>query len=167
VRIDSAPGAGTTVRLYLPRSGAGLDARGTPKTAGEALPTGRERVLLVEDNEQIRALATGILRGLGYRVTVTENADAALVHLQRGERFDLLFSDIVMPGRLNGIGLAAALRAQDPSARVLFTSGFSSPAPLREQMQVFGARLIAKPYRKADLARQVRDLLNQAVEAVA
>ena len=165
VHIDSAVGVGTMVRLYLPRAMA--PERSETTTASRAqtpLPTGQEHILLVEDNEQLRVLASDILRDLGYRLTVVESADAAMELIDRGERFDLLFSDVVMPGRLNGISLAQALRARDPSARILFTSGFSSPFAEREQIDVFGAELIGKPYRKADLAVVIRRMLNRAVE---
>ena len=78
-------------------------------------------------------------------------------YIESGERFDLLFTDIVMPGQLNGLALARELRARDPAVRILFTSGFSSPVTLREQIdELGGAELIAKPYRKAELAMLVR-----------
>jgi CheY-like chemotaxis protein len=101
-------------------------------------------------------------------VTVAETADAGMQHIENGERFDLLFTDIVMPGQLNGVALAKELRARDPAARILFTSGFSSPTILREQLEALGgAELISKPYRKAELALLVRAVLNRTVEAVA
>jgi PAS domain S-box-containing protein len=167
VHLYSEVGQGTTVRLYLPRAELPQEPRRQPAAAAQPLPGGEERILLVEDNVQIRAVGTQILRGLGYRVTVAENADAALGHLENGEQFDLLFTDIVMPGQLDGITLARELRARDPVARILFTSGFSSPAVLQEQIfSLGGAELIAKPYRKSDLAMLVRGLLNRATETV-
>jgi DNA-binding response OmpR family regulator len=80
-------------------------------------------------------------------------------HIAAGSRFDLLFTDIVMPGSLNGIALARELRARDPSLPVLFTSGFSSGLSLRNDLDAFDAQLIAKPYRKAELAAAVRAVL--------
>jgi PAS domain S-box-containing protein len=168
VHIYSEVGVGTTVRLYLPRADAPQPTQAKPECSGEPLPTGDESVLMVEDNAQIRTVGTTILRGLGYQVTVADSGDAAMQHIENGERFDLLFSDIVMPGQLDGIALAHALRAYDPTVRILFTSGFSSPVTLRERIvELEGAELIAKPYRKADLAKLVRSVLNQATEAVA
>src|SRR4029077_10113743 len=120
----------------------------------------QERILLVEDNAQIRTVGTAILRGLGYQVTVADSGDAGMQQIESGERFDLLFTDIVMPGELNGLALAREMRAHDPAARILFTSGFSSPSMLREQIhELGGAELIAKPYRKAELAVLVRSML--------
>ena len=105
------------------------------------------------------------MRGLGYQVVAAETADAGLEHLQNGEQFDLLFTDIVVPGQINGIVLARELRQRDPAARILFTSGFASPVMLRDEIQTLdGAELISKPYRKAELAVLVRGILNQAIE---
>lgn len=166
VHIYSEVGVGTTVKLYLPRADATANANRVTEGAAP-IPIGRERILLVEDNPQIRAVGTGILRGLGYQVTVAETADAGLEHLQNGERFDLLFTDIVMPGQINGIALAREMRARDPFARILFTSGFASPVMLREEIHSLdGAELISKPYRKAELAVLVRGILNRATESV-
>jgi nitrogen-specific signal transduction histidine kinase/CheY-like chemotaxis protein len=166
VHIYSELGVGTTVKLYLPRADSGAAGRRTA-APGVPIPTGRERILLVEDNPQIRAVGTEILRGLGYQVTVAETADAALEHLEKGERFDLLFTDIVMPGQINGIALARELRQRDSTVRILFTSGFASPVMLRDEIHTLdGAELISKPYRKAELAILVRGILNRAAEPV-
>jgi PAS domain S-box-containing protein len=167
VHIDSEVGTGTTVRLYLPRAdgqqGADRDLEGSPKSS----PTGREHILLVEDNDQIRTLGTGILRSLGYQVTVATSGDDAIEYVESGARFDLLFTDIVMPGRVDGLALATELRARDPKARILFTSGFSSPVTLRSQIDIFNAELISKPYRKTDLAVLVHKILNRIPETAA
>jgi len=168
VHIYSEINVGTTVRLYLPRAETPVPARETTEGTGEPLPTGREHILLVEDNAQIRTVGTTILRGLGYQVTVAETGDAAMHHIENGTRFDLLFTDIVMPGQLNGIALAQALRARDPSTRIVFTSGFSSPVTLRERIaELEGAELIAKPYRKADLALLIHSVLNRPADVLA
>jgi PAS domain S-box-containing protein len=168
VHIYSEVGTGTTVRLYMPRADVSQNPRQQPAPSAEPIPTGQERILLVEDNVQIRTVGTAILRGLGYQVTVADSGDAGMQHIESGERFDLLFTDIVMPGQLNGLALARELRARDPAARILFTSGFSSPSMLREQIhELGGAELIAKPYRKAELAMLVRSMLNRTAETVA
>jgi signal transduction histidine kinase/CheY-like chemotaxis protein len=165
VRIDSEAGVGTTVRLYLPRALDQWDENGNREDDSErSSPTGREHILLVEDNDQIRTLGTNTLRGLGYLVTVATSGDDAMKYIECGARFDLVFTDIVMPGGIDGLALAARVRARDPSARILFTSGFSSPVTLREQIDEFDAELIAKPYRKTDLALLVRAVLNKVPE---
>jgi CheY-like chemotaxis protein len=166
--IYSEPGLGTTVRLYLRRADASQAANQQPIAMTEPIPTGQEHILLVEDNPQIREVGTAILRELGYRVTVAETGDAGMQQIANGGRFDLLFTDIVMPGQLNGIALARELRARDPSARILFTSGFSSPDVLRDQIQELGGtELIAKPYRKAELGMLVRAMLNRPTDVAA
>jgi PAS domain S-box-containing protein len=167
MHIDSVVAVGTTVRLYLPRAAEQQPAPSADTAPLDPLPNGHERILLVEDNAQIRALATRTLRSLGYQVTVADNGDEAAHHVEAGTHFDMLFTDIVMPGHLNGIALAGALRARDPSTRVLFTSGFSSPAALRQQVSAFDAELIPKPYRRSDLALVVRAMLDQVGDAVA
>jgi CheY-like chemotaxis protein len=164
VHIYSEIGLGTTVRLYLPRAAAQQDTQQRPAVTW--IPTGEERILLVEDNPQIRIVGTEILRSLGYHVTVAVSGDAAMERLDNGEEFDLLFTDIVMPGQVNGITLAREIRARDSATRILFTSGFSSPGTLRDEIDTLrGAELIAKPYRKAELAMVVRAMLNRVTQA--
>ncbi len=168
VLLYSEVDVGTTVRMYLPRAETPIPAQLKTEGSGAPLPTGREHILLVEDNAQIRAVGTAILRGLGYQVTVAETGDEAMQHIEAGTRFDLLFTDIVMPGQLNGIALAQALRARDPATRIVFTSGFSSPVTLRERIaELEGAELIAKPYRKADLALLIHAVLNRSADVLA
>lgn len=164
-RIYSEPGRGTTVMLYLPRaSGEESDAAATAALA--PIPGGSEYVLMVEDNAQIRAIGAGILRSLGYHVVVAENADDAMRQVEHGQHFDVLFSDIVMAGRLNGIALARELRKRKPGLPVLLTSGFTSPATAHSDLTDLGAELITKPYRKAELAGRLRAVLDGPPNAV-
>jgi nitrogen-specific signal transduction histidine kinase/ActR/RegA family two-component response regulator len=163
-RIYSEMGVGTTVRLYLPRALTAADAAAAQEKQIETAPIGTERILLVEDNGQIRAVGAGILEGLGYRVTAVESGDAAMRHLERGEIFDLLFTDVMMPGKLNGVGLAYAMRKLHPETRILFTSGFTSPMTVRTDIDRLGGDLLLKPYRRLDLARLVRHALDRKVE---
>jgi PAS domain S-box-containing protein len=159
VNIESKLGSGTIVRLYLPRTHETVEIITEPSAQPPA-PTGKGHILLVEDNADIRALGSSILRGIGYKVTVADSGDAALERIQTGEQFDLLFTDIVMPGALNGLALARELRARTIEMPVLFTSGFSSPTTLGKDIEEFGATLISKPYRKAELAMAVKTVLN-------
>jgi len=161
VRLASEQGKGTTVRLYLPRASEDdvADARG--EAARESEPTGTERILYVEDNPQIRRVGETMLRKLGYEVTVAPTADTALdLFLSDGD-FDLLFSDVVMPGRLNGTALGRELRARNPNIKLLFASGFASPGVGRDKIEAMGAQLITKPYRRSELARVLRELLDK------
>ncbi|HSE12834.1 MAG TPA: ATP-binding protein [Rudaea sp.] len=161
VKIYSEQDVGTTVMLFLPRAHDADSRHQRDDALPAAIAGGNERVLMVEDNAQIRAVGADILQSLGYRVTIAENGDDALRHVESGEQFDLLFSDIVMPGRLNGIALARELRVRSPEIPILFTSGFASPAALEGAIAELGAGLISKPYRKADLARLMRSILGE------
>jgi len=167
VHIYSEVGVGTTVRLYLPRAPMAGDSRASSHKDDRAVAGGREHILLVEDNAPIRRLGTNILRGLGYTVTVFDSADAALDFVRADEPIDLLFTDVVMAGRIDGVGLAREVRVHHPGVPVLFTSGFSSPVMLREQIEELGADLIAKPYRKSELALLVRSILDRAPQMAA
>ncbi|HSE11331.1 MAG TPA: CHASE domain-containing protein [Rudaea sp.] len=157
--IYSEVGVGTTVRLYLPRARGPDGSPSRESIAPVPAPTGRERVLLVEDNAEIRTIATRMLAELGYQVAVAEDAAAALSRVQRGERFDVLFTDIVMPGALDGIALAHAVRKVDADLAVLLASGFASPELARAEIDALGAGFITKPYRRSELANVLRVLL--------
>ena len=159
VKIYSELGVGTTVRLFLPRVHDQNSRRQDDEASPFAIAGGTEHILMVEDNAQIRMVGADILQSLGYRVTIAESGDDALRHLENGEQFDLLFSDIVMPGELNGIALARELRARSPRVPILFTSGFASAATLDGAIAELGASLISKPYRKVDLAERMRSIL--------
>jgi PAS domain S-box-containing protein len=154
VTIASRPGEGTTVTLYLPRSAAPAaeEAAAPPSEEGAA---NHESILLVEDNAEVLEIAANSLEYLGYRVQAVGNADAALDVLAAGKPFDLVFSDIVMPGKLDGIALARQIRRDYPEIRVLLTSGYASAAAAAER----GFPILRKPYRIATLSRALRDAL--------
>ena len=162
VKAYSELGEGTTINLYLPAAGAGA-------VASPALPTpvavgGSERVLVVEDDDLVRNHVVKQLRALGYDVAEARNGDAALLLLAE-TRFALLFTDVVMPGELNGRRLADAARRTDPAMRVLFTSGYTENAIVHHGRLDEGVRLLQKPYRRADLARAVREAIDLPVDA--
>ena len=166
LEIDSEPQRGTTIRLYFPAykaeaaqgapAGEGAAAVPAQETAGEPATSGGGRtVLLVEDAEHVRALAREHLTELGYRVLSASDADEALEVLDRhGDRIDLLFTDIMMPGSMNGIGLAEALRARAPHVPVLFTTGYNED--LSSSAGVSDLDVLSKPYRRSELAERVR-----------
>ncbi|WP_426614040.1 ATP-binding protein [Bradyrhizobium sp. McL0616] len=162
IKVNSAEGRGTTFTIYLPKAEtstlrpAGYDER---KVVG-----GTETILCVEDDRDVRHYVTVQLESLGYRVVPAANATEALAIAAEGTPFDLLFTDIVMAGSLNGRELAEQMVAARPSLRVLFTSGYAydSHAQGRATMS---APLLAKPYRKAELARMLRRSLDTAVDA--
>ena len=150
VTLDSDPGRGTVVTIYLPRSvKAELSEVGerTPATNGQTLGT----VLVVEDSRDVAEVTSSLLEQLGYRVVRAENAAEALRHLQQGIGVDLLFSDIVMPGSINGLGLAQICRERYPAIPVLLTSGFSDAA------QAADGRfdILRKPFELSALERAI------------
>lgn len=115
-------------------------------------------ILLVEDTELARKLAERMLISLGYDVTVASNADEALRMLHAGRRFDMLFTDILMPGSMNGIELARVARNIDKHMHVLFTSGYSPMQP--EELFELKATYVTKPYRKIEIAAILENVLN-------
>lgn len=160
VEILSEIGRGTTVRIYLPRA---AERRVAPASqAGEPLPLprGSETVLVVEDNESVRRFVVGQVAGLGYRVLEAANGEAALAILgQPDQAIDLLFTDIVMAGRVDGYALARAAVERRPGLKVLLTSGFprrpgAAAGELRQDLP-----LLSKPYRPANLALAIRKAL--------
>ncbi|PWC31544.1 hypothetical protein TSO221_33885 [Azospirillum sp. TSO22-1] len=166
VNIYSEAGRGTTVRLYLPRLHTPRAARSA--AAAESTPPAAhgELVLVVEDNPDMRRVAVRQLVELGYRVEEAESGDRALARVGDGLRPDLLFTDVIMPGSLDGIELADRLRARIPGLPVLLSSGFTERAVLstRVQDRPVGYTLLAKPYRKAHLAQALRRAIERREE---
>jgi PAS domain S-box-containing protein len=154
VTIASEPGEGTAITLYLPRGEA------APRDRVEASPIveaarANEKILLVEDNPEVGEVASLLLEQLGYGVTQVENAAAALEVLAAGEQIDLVFSDIVMPGEINGVALARLVRTTYPHIRVLLTTGYAEAASAAEN----DLPILRKPYRLNSLADAVRNVL--------
>ncbi len=160
VKIYSEPGQGTTVKIYLPRTRKpqeGLDPVSTAQTAG-----GDETILVVEDDAGVRAAVVDILSDLGYAVLKAESAEQGLAVISSGARVDLLFTDVVMPGPLNTREFARRAQELRPGLKVLYTSGYTQNAIVHNGRLDDDAHLLSKPYRKDDLARKVRSLLDEA-----
>ena len=156
VRIYSEVGEGTTVKLYLPRAAA-VEAK--PSGPPEGVPRAQgERVLVVEDDEMVRAYAAMELRALGYDVVAAANGAEALSILRGSEKIDLLFSDVVMPGMLGPQLAEEALRLR-PQLKVLFTSGYPQNTAAHQGRIDHGAPLLNKPYRRQELAAKLRAVL--------
>ncbi|GAM98113.1 two-component hybrid sensor and regulator [alpha proteobacterium U9-1i] len=157
VKIHSAPGQGAIVRLYLPR------AHGEVANAVAAMPAdapgGDEKVLVVEDNDLVRAQVSAELETLGYTVVSVVNGPEAIAALQAASDFDLLFTDVVLPGGMNGRQLADAARNLRPNLPVLFTSGYAEDVIVHEGQVDAGLHLLRKPYRRGELAASVRSAL--------
>ncbi len=161
VAVYSELGQGTTVRLYLPRASAEdtVAAGDDAAAADDALQGGSGRILLVEDDADVRAYALSQLQGFGYTVIEAADGPAALAILERRADIDLLFTDVVMPGGMNGRALADAARRLYPGLRVLYTSGYTENAIVHHGRLDEGARLLGKPYRRSELDRAVRAAL--------
>ncbi len=159
VTIDTQPGRGTSFLLYLPRcapAAVASDAR--PEKPGVA-PIGTETVLVVEDNPEVRELATATISGLGYRVLAASNGPAALDILTQDGTVDLLFSDVVLPDGMNGFELVHKARAMCNGLRALMTSGYANiHASGGERPDV---PLLLKPYRRDELAVRIRSALDR------
>ena len=161
VTIYSEVGQGTTVRMYFPRYlGSAAEA---DDTEGPAVPMSSEGevVLVVEDNEDVRAYSSMVLKELGYRVFEAVDAEAALQFLSGPARVDLLFTDVMLPGKSGRI-LADMATAMKPGLKVLFTTGYSRNAIVHHGRLDAGVQLITKPFTFEQLAARVRDVLDLA-----
>jgi signal transduction histidine kinase/FixJ family two-component response regulator len=156
VKIYSEEGYGTTIKLYLPRASAKADA---PMATVPPMRGGDETIMVVEDDALVRNFVVTQLHSLGYKTLTAANGNAALEQLDNGATFDLLFTDVIMPGGMNGRQLADIVVARRPSVQVLYTSGYTENAIVHHGRLDAGVLLLAKPYRKFDLARMVRAAL--------
>jgi PAS domain S-box-containing protein len=158
VRILSELGRGTAVEMFLPRAADDV-ALAKQEIRDGALPRGSEKILLVEDDAMVRRLVVMQLTKLGYRVVSAVGGSEALEVLKREDGFDLLFTDVVMPGGLNGRELANEARKLVPGLRVVFTSGYAENAVVNDGRLGNGVHLLNKPYRRSELATRIRDAL--------
>jgi signal transduction histidine kinase len=157
IKIYSEEGHGTTVRIYLPPVRGIAPPVEAPSVA--SIEGGDETILIVEDDNLVRTFVLAQIRSLGYLTLEAVNAAQALVVIDSSQRIDLLFTDMIMPGSMNGRQLADAALQRRASLKVLFTSGYSNEAIIHHGHLDAGVLLLAKPYRKADLARMIRAAL--------
>jgi PAS domain S-box-containing protein len=161
-QIESEPGRGTTVRIHLPRQAAlSADVKEDDRAEfGRA--GGRESILVVEDDDGVRAYAIDALRELGYRVAEASSGKSALAVLDSAPRLDLLLTDVIMPGDFNGRELADEALKRRPGLRVLYMTGYSRDAILRHGRLAPGVHVIGKPFSLEELAAKVRSRLDAA-----
>lgn len=161
ITIYSEQGRGTVVRLYFPRT---KSSKAAPSARAHMdapeLPTGSESILLVEDDPLVRAHTEKQLVTLGYRVSTADKGSSALELIDQGLKPDLLFTDVVMPGGMNGRQLADEVLRRFPGMKVLFTSGYTQGTIVRGNGQEPGTDFLGKPFRRIELARKLRDLLD-------
>ncbi len=162
ISIYSRVGHGTSVKLYLPRGPASAQDRKEATAEEPAGEFGDSVVLVVEDEPKLRKVAVMMLERLGLRSMQAENAKDALA-LMASSRPDVLFTDIELPGGMNGIDLADAVNALDPTIKVLFTTGYTHEATLHARWLKDKIPWLLKPYSHLDLARELRALLPPAV----
>ena len=156
VAIASAPGRGTRVSLLLPRSSEVIagDARALAESAA---PGRRATVLLVEDDAEVRGTSIAMVQDLGHQVLIARTGAEALALIRAGNPIDLVLTDLLMPGRMNGIELAAAAAAAAPAIKVVIATGYPShPDLLRSRLPV-----LPKPFTRQDLDAMIRALLDQ------
>jgi CheY-like chemotaxis protein len=160
VRIYSEVGQGTTIKLYLPRAWDG-DVAGLGAAAPEARADGGDEVILVvEDHDDLRAYSASVLRELGYRVIEAAAGLAALERLEQSPQVDLLFTDVILPGGMDGRQLADEARRRRPELKVLFTTGYTRNAIVHNGRLDPGVQLVSKPFTFEALARKVRAVLD-------
>ena len=160
VTICSEPREGTTVKLYFPRYRGSMPVPATEVESVVPRASREEVVLVVEDNAEVRTYSVMVLTELGYRVLEAHNADSALALIDSAPRVDLLFTDVVLPGR-SGKQLADEARIRRPGLRVLYTTGYSRDAIVHHGRLDAGVQLISKPFTFEELAKRIRDLLDQ------
>jgi PAS domain S-box-containing protein len=161
VTIESSVGAGTKVKLFFPRSADAIaeESRPAPGAVPLRRASGGETVLLVEDDEQVLGMAIESLEDLRYSVIVAHNAAEALDHLNGPARIDIMFSDVVMPGGMNGAQLAVEARRLRPELKVLLTSGYLAGGT---ELLDSGLPVLTKPYQRDELAKKLRLVLGRS-----
>ena len=159
VTIVSEVGQGTTVKLYLPRSGKPVDKR-PPEVESQESAAGAASILVVEDDEALRQIPVTILREQGYKVVEAQDGKEAIRRLKDGQPFDLLFTDVVLPGGINGFEIADQAKGIQPNIKILYTTGYADNAVVQNGNLDSRVPVINKPYRRAELLEKVRAMLN-------
>ena len=160
IKLYSEEGHGTTIKLYLPRavSGAAAEPDAQPQNGP---PRGNETILVVEDDDMVREHVVALVASLGYSTLSAANGAEAVALTDQGATFDLLFTDVIMPGAMSGRQVAEAISERRPGIRVLYTSGYTENAVVHHGRLDPGVSLLNKPYRRADLAAKLRDILDR------
>jgi two-component system, cell cycle sensor histidine kinase and response regulator CckA len=164
INVYSEPGRGTTFRLYLRPAQSSAAPVVVESPSLQPRYTNEETVLVVEDNSSLRAVVVRQLEAVGLRVLEAANARQALDALKDAPRIDLVFTDMVLPGEMDGDALARAVRESRPHTKIIMTSGFPGMR-FNESELAKSLPLLSKPYRKQDLIRMVSDVLNERATA--
>jgi CheY-like chemotaxis protein len=156
VRMSSQPGSGTTVLLYLPLTKDSKAVRGA-----KTVPAAVGRVLLVDDEPELLEISLAYLAELGYIGSKARNGAEALEVLAQQGPFDLLVTDIAMPGGLNGAELAQMVQELSPKTRVIYSSGFTPSALAAQKVKLDDGPLLQKPFRRAEFGAAIRQVMEQ------
>lgn len=159
IALHSEVGHGTCVQIYLPRS-HGTPAGMAPSVA-EPLSGGVETILVVEDEDDVRAATADLLAALGYEVLSSADGEQAAHLIEDGAHIDLLFTDVVMPGRISSLALSELVKRKLPQAQILFTSGYAEGVLAHDGKLPPGVHLLPKPYSAETLSARIRQLLHQ------
>ena len=159
ITIYSEVDHGTTVKLYMPRSQEG-GAKTVAEDDAVEPARGSERILVVEDDPRVRKGPVKILRDHGYEVVEAGNGEEAIDHLKSGQAFSLLFTDVVLPGGMNGVEIAKEAKRLQPSIKVLYTTGYAENAVVHNGQLEPGVTLVNKPFRREELLKKVRAMLD-------
>jgi PAS domain S-box-containing protein len=165
VSIASAIGSGTTVYLYFPRTQAAVEKHSLIDNEASELRGGKETILVVEDNAEVRATAVEVLTSLGYRPLEATNGYQALDQFMQHPEIALVFSDVMLPGGLLGANLVTKLRERSPGLKVLLTTGYTESAIMHRGMLDGSLEVLSKPYKLEDLARRIRAILDDRKES--
>ncbi|MRW94654.1 response regulator [Duganella sp. FT80W] len=164
IALHSEVGRGTCVQIALRRSLAAPAAETQP--VAPPLVSGVETILVVEDEDDIRQATADLLSTLGYEVLSAADAEQAAHQIERGARIDLLFTDVIMPGRISSLELTELVRRHQPQAQILFTSGYAEGVLAHDGKLPPGVHLLAKPYNAETLSARIRHLLRQRAQAI-
>ena len=166
ISVHSELNVGSRFQLYLPRTKSKSETVKTRNQTEQSLPTGSETILIVEDEAELLQLADTYLSALGYKTHLADNGEKALEILAQNSGIELLFSDVVMPGGMNGYELARLAVEQQPDLKIIITTGFTSASIAAHGLNFKHSNnnLLDKPYRKSQLAIQVRNFLDQEPE---
>ncbi len=160
VKVYSEPDIGTTFRVFLPRTPLTEPLEMADSSNNTEMPTGTETIMIVDDEVELLYLVDKYLSDLGYTTILAESSAQAISLLSNGKKIDLMFSDVVMPGGINGYELAQKAVGLNPAIKILLTSGFTAKSIPRDGFSQFSEHLLSKPYHKTELAKRIRHVLD-------